>query len=100
MQARAVFCRPARPSGRLTERLEERTGEERALARLFVLEIDKDVGAVPGARADDAGPARQILGRIALIAQPKVPVRGGDLDRGAELLAVRHTECDVRGPQP
>src|SRR5467141_3578353 len=68
---------PLPPSRSLQQRL--RIGGPQAAA--LVLEVAVDVPALVEQRADAGTPCRDLVGRIVLLAQAKVDVRGRDLDR-------------------
>jgi hypothetical protein len=65
-----------------------------------VLEIDEHVPARARLGGNRVGPAGDVAGRVAFVAQPEVGVVGGDPDGGGHLLAVGDAQREVPFRQP
>ncbi len=63
-------------------------GKVRALALLFVLEVDEGVSPVTRAPVDVGGPLVEVGVPKALVAKPEVALVGGGFDWGRRLLVV------------
>ncbi len=72
----------------------------RTLPFFFVLEVDEHVAAAGRPVPDDVGPARDVVRRVAFVAQPEVSVVRRDLHRRGQLLAVGDAERQVARAQP
>ena len=73
----------------------EQVAEVRALAFFLVLEVDEDVAAARVELLDRLGPLRDVLLRVALVAQPQVGVVGRR--RSPASSASRCRRCTARG---
>ena len=82
------------------ELLHQQPAELRPFPDFFVLEVDEDLAAAGGLLANHVGPPRDVVRRVALVAQPEVAVVGGDLDRRRQLLAVGDAQRQVPRAQP
>src|SRR6202030_2344571 len=87
-------------AGLARQGIEQQAGELRSDAGLLVLEVYEHVAARRGPRADGFSPTRQVLGRVALIAQAEISVAGGELDGSGEFLAVGDAQGEIPRPEP
>src|SRR5437879_373566 len=74
--------------------------EVRAFSFFLVLEIHVDVAAGRRLPCDGLGPSRDVIARVAFVAQPEVRVVGGHADRRRQLLAVGDAQRQVPRCQP
>ena len=75
-------------------------GERRALVLLFVLEVDEDLRTPSRVRHDRVAPVNDVVVAVPLVAKPEVRVRGGDLDRRRQPLAVGYIQRHPAGRKP
>src|SRR6187200_238164 len=78
----------------------QQTRELGSLPFLFMLEVNEDVAAGRGLSRYGVGPARDVVRRVALVAQAEIRVAGGDVHRRRELLAVGDAQREVTRRQP
>src|SRR6187549_124711 len=86
-------------AGLLPEHLGERLAELRALPLVLVLEIDEGLAPARRVRRDLVGPARDVGGLVALVAQAEVAVVGGLDDRRGLVARIRDAQGQVARPQ-
>ena len=96
----AAPLRSLRCSLSVLEVLHQQLRELRTLSLFLVLEIHEHVAAVGGLARDRVGPARDVVRRVAFVAQAEIRVVGGDPDRRRQLLAVGDAEREVPPRQP